>query len=1135
MIVLNHLQTDALLHNRIAPGTGELYGDFEDVIGANAGGTLGAALMGAHLGGAKGPGKKGTPNGKPKKDAPSPPPSSGVGNGNTGDGKSKGKGNDKAKTTLDAFKEWLEKLFDWIEVRVERLQYDIDLYQAKAENAIGYGGKYGKNSFINKAMNVIGKLGNVNAKTGKVNSKGSGLLFSAQRGAIRYQQQADQVYDKAVKGGLISKKDANVLVKKIQEGVININEYGETKREFISAYKEWYDKGQELTAQIEELKQQLKELEQTKLDNITEQFEGLAGYSEALNSAAKSTIDYYEMVGNEVNGKYTKDQVVLQQNAQADVVKQLKDEYLAYNDELKKAKKIFGANSVEYKAAQTELENIRQSYVEAKTALKELNETADRLDISRIDLYIDRLKEMGSRMANVVSYGEARGTKVNDKNSVNPFLTEGRYQAQYNNNIKLMDQYRAEIDKQNALIEKYGYQMGSNKYNEAFQVIEQAEQEILSLAASNEQLQDAINELRWKPFVQLQEQVKNTISDVDYLRGLMGEGEFFNTDATITKRGYANIALLGDSLEKTKQLTRDYVEALDILDREYKSGTISQEEFNEKSRQYVELIKSSVTETKNYEKALIEMYKTQITMENDILQKNIDLRQKALQTKKSYYDYDKQIKDKSKDIITLQAQIAALSGVTNQAGVAERQRLMAQLQQAQEELKDTQYNHRVDTINQGYESLSEDAQKNLDDELEALERNADEQERVVNAMLDKIKESYNQAYNGINSIIDDTGVKISTSAQEGVKSISKLIDEIEKLQKAESATSLINKAKEDPKDKDADKQVANINTSATKSTIKKSNGKLDEDIPKRAATGLTNAAAGKGASTANKQAEVNANTNKSVTNPNKDLYDAVAAKEAKEAAKKKADAEKKKAQEAAKKKAQAEKTKKLNQIKDYINSWANANKNTTLTNKSELYKYIFQGGKDGKRKKQKGATKARQLKIGQMLGVNNLPKDASKLTKDQQKKILNALKAVGYAQGTKSLNEDDGRYWTHEGELIIRKSDGAVLTPMTKGSTVIPANLADNLFKWGAIDPDKFISNPFMRKKEDVKSVYEQAQPTNVQIGSLFTIHGNVDSGVMDRLEDLGKALTSNKNFQQNVVNLVTKEYVRESRKLGMR
>ena len=833
------------------------------------------------------------------------------------------------------------------------------------------------------------------------------------------------------------------------------------------------------------------------------------------------------MVGNEVNGVYTTNQVKLQYDAQEKAVAQLKQEYVAYNKELAKARNIFGENSVEYKAAQTELVNIRPSYVEAKTALKELAETVDRLDISRLDLYIDRLKEVGSRLSNVVSYGEARGTKIGE--GLNPFLTEGRYAAQVNNNNTLIKQYQAEIDKQNALIKNYGYQRGSNKYNEAYQVIEQAQQEILSLAASNEQLQDAINELRWKPFVQLQEQVKNTISDVDYLRGLMGEEEFFNTDATITKRGYANIALLGDSLAKTKQLTRDYVEALNVLDKEYKNGTISLEEFNEKSREYVELIKSSVTETKNYEKALIEMYKTQITMENDILQKNIDLRQKALQTKKSYYDYDKQIKDKSKDIITLQAQIAALSGVTNQAGVAERQRLMAQLQQAQEDLQDTQYNHRVDTINQGYESLSEDAQKNLDDELELLERNADEQERVVNMMLDKIKTAYNDAYSGIKDIISDTGVTIKDTVKNDVESISNLIKEIEKLKESANATSLITIAKQDPKDKEAGKEVSGINTSATIGA-KKGTASKNDDVD----SAVRAAASADGSSTANTQGKANAATNVSVSNPNKDLTDAVAAQKAKEAADKKAAEDKKKAEEAAKKKAQAEKTAKLNKIKEYIKSWADAKKGVDMKGKHPLYEYIYNGGKAGK-PKYKGATKARQLKIGQLLGMTNLPKDASKLTKAQQDEILKKLKAVGYAQGTKYLNEDDGKYWTHEGELIIRKSDGAVLTPMTKGSTVIPANLADNLFKWGAIDPDKFISNPFMRKKEDVKSVYEQAQPNNIQIGSLFTIQGNVDSGVMDRLEDLGKALTSNRNFQQNVVNLVTKEYVRESRKLGMK
>ena len=477
MIVLNHLQTDALLHNRIAPGTGELYGKFEDVIGANAGGTLGRALMSANAGkvtirtdGSHDKNGSGSSGGK-------------SGTGNTGGNNNNGNKRDNGKPGIDKFKEWLEKLFDWIEVRVERLQYKIDLYQAKSENAIGY---TNKNSLLNKAMSTIGELGTL-IKSGKNKGKyngGSGLLFSAQRGAVRYQEQANQVRKMAIKNGVVSKKQADVLVKKIKEGVININEYDEKVREFISAYKEWYDKGKELTSQIEELKQQLKELEQTKLDNITEQFEGLVGYQDALNSAAKATIDYYEMVGNEVNGVYTTNQVKIQYDAQKEALAQLKKEYVAYNKELANAKKVFGANSVEYKAAQTELVNIRQSYVEAKTALKELAETVDRLNISRLDLYIDRLKEVSSRLSNVVSYGEARGTKVGE--SVNPFLTEGRYTVQVNNNNTLIQQYQAEIDKQNALIKKYGYQRGSNKYNEAYQVIEQAQQEILSLAATNE-------------------------------------------------------------------------------------------------------------------------------------------------------------------------------------------------------------------------------------------------------------------------------------------------------------------------------------------------------------------------------------------------------------------------------------------------------------------------------------------------------------------------------------------------------------------------------------------------------------------------------------------------------------------------
>lgn len=87
------------------------------------------------------------------------------GNNNTGrnTGTQKNTGTDKKTSTkdkekkkpIDKFKEWLEKLFDWIEVRVERLQYDIDLYQAKSENRVGY---VAKNSELDKAFKTTNKL-----------------------------------------------------------------------------------------------------------------------------------------------------------------------------------------------------------------------------------------------------------------------------------------------------------------------------------------------------------------------------------------------------------------------------------------------------------------------------------------------------------------------------------------------------------------------------------------------------------------------------------------------------------------------------------------------------------------------------------------------------------------------------------------------------------------------------------------------------------------------------------------------------------------------------------------------------------------------------------------------------------------
>lgn len=176
--------------------------------------------------------------------------------------------------------------------------------------------------------------------------------------------------------------------------------------------------------------------------------------------------------------------------------------------------------------------------------------------------------------------------------------------------------------------------------------------------------------------------------------------------------------------------------------------------------------------------------------------------------------------------------------------------------------------------------------------------------------------------------------------------------------------------------------------------------------------------------------------------------------------------------------------------------------------------------------------------LAKALGI----KVSSTVTGEQKTKILKKLKSKGFASGTKRVGKNMDA-WTNEdwenlgAEMIVRKSDGAILTPLKANDSVIPANLVDNLFKWGAISPDKFLSNPFLGKMGDMPSnanVTNQVdQKVEMHFDSLFTIQGDVNADVMDRLEEFGKALTSDRNFQQNVVKFVTKDFVRESKKQG--
>ena len=110
---------------------------------------------------------------------------------------------------------------------------------------------------------------------------------------------------------------------------------------------------------------------------------------------------------------------------------------------------------------------------------------------------------------------------------------------------------------------------------------------------------------------------------------------------------------------------------------------------------------------------------------------------------------------------------------------------------------------------------------------------------------------------------------------------------------------------------------------------------------------------------------------------------------------------------------------------------------------------------------------------------------------------------TGYASGTQKVDKNKVA-WTqeHGKEIIIRKSDGAILTPLSRGDSVVPNNLTKNLFDWGMQNPQEF-ADSLVRGIPDIPKVQSQHHSVNVQLGNMVNIEGNVVKEELPKLKNI--------------------------------
>lgn len=524
------------------------------------------------------------------------------------------------------------------------------------------------------------------------------------------------------------------------------------------------------------------------VDDLKDKFDSYTDWIEKFIDAFEDQKSQLERLSSDIYDKYQNQNSVI--NKEINLIKNFQNQYnkmydaymnQAYKSGLSKSyqnKVINGTINIQSITDESLKEKISefQKWFEKATSVRD---KIQELNKDLKDLYSQKMTNIQDDFDRVASYYDGLASMyqsyIDRQQDTGKKLIDNKFTEMMSyatSNISVMEieykRLQSELDSlvKNGSIKKY-----SDDWYEWQTNINKVRDSLYSAQSSYKDMIDSLREYHWDGFNKNIEKIDYDLKELDDLMDRLNSDNFIDTNGNVTSEGDANIALIGTAINKQKQKIADYTVAVKKLDSELKNGVITQDQYTEYMRDYLDTIRDASKAVDDYKDKLLDMYLEGIKAQNDALKDNISLRKEAFNKKKEYYEYDKTIRNKNKDINALKAQIAAMEGVSTATGKAELARLKAQLTEKQQDLDDTKQQHYFDTVSNGYDDLSDKADKTYNDLVDSISRSTEKQEQIINEMLDRIKTNYKDAFAEINKTIENAGLTLSKDTNSSIKNV----------------------------------------------------------------------------------------------------------------------------------------------------------------------------------------------------------------------------------------------------------------------------------------------------------------------------------------------------------------------------
>lgn len=299
--------------------------------------------------------------------------------------------------------------------------------------------------------------------------------------------------------------------------------------------------------------------------------------------------------------------------------------------------------------------------------------------------------------------------------------------------------------------------------DEVSQAIAEAENNII-------EYQNTIREYEWERFDKTLDRIGQIADETEWLNELLEEGKSFEEETgRYTELGSARMGLFAIQYDTYLNESARYAAELKNIEKDIAKDPYNQDLLDSRN-ELLEAQRDAISNALKERDAIKSLVEEGIEAQLDALQKLIDKYKEALQSQKDLYDYQNNVTESADEISRLQKLISAYQGDDSEESRLKVQQYQKELKDAQKSLYDTQYDRNISDTEEALDKLYEQYEETLNNAL-------DDVDKLIADVIKGVNSGSQDIVQTIKKAADKYGYTLTDSMSTIVSSINKLVSE----------------------------------------------------------------------------------------------------------------------------------------------------------------------------------------------------------------------------------------------------------------------------------------------------------------------------------------------------------------------